>query len=151
MIILSFAIALAQVTAQQAPKQKTNESFLDQWIQDHQVELGQRIDRIRELRALTYDQARIVYDQCLARAAASLETVAPEDVFNRARVRCSPLRADLLNGKPAQWFLAFNTLDSAKRASFPALTKQTRERLRSQLVDQARGGTETKAAPSVRE
>jgi hypothetical protein len=132
MIIPLFAIALAQLT----PQQKATENQLKQWVQDHQVEIKQRMDHINQVKALTYDQALIVYDQCLARAAASLDTVPADDVFNRAHGMCLPLRAELPNGRPSQWFLGFNDLDSAKRASFPALTKQLRERLGSQAATQ---------------
>jgi len=131
MIVPLLAIVLAQITPQQQAEQKATEDQLKQWVQDHQVEIKQRIDHLNQIKALNYDQALIVYDQCLARAAASLDTLPPDDVFNRAHGMCLPLRAELLNGRPSQWFLGFNDLDSAKRASFPALTKQLRERLGS--------------------
>ena len=86
-------------------------------------------ERLNRIRALSDDQALIVYDQCLARGAAKAShTAAPEDaIFNMAYAGCLPLRIDLLANQPAARFLAFKSLDDAKRASFPALTKQLRE------------------------
>lgn len=136
MIVPLLAIALARLTSQQEAEQKASVNQLEQWVKDHQVDIRQRIDRIKQINALNYDQALIVYDQCLATAAASLDTVPADDVFNRAHARCLPLRAELLNGRPSQWFLGFNDLDSAKRGSFPALTRQLRERLGSQAATQ---------------
>lgn len=85
--------------------------------------------RLMRIHALTDDQALIVYDQCLARGAAKAShTAVPDDaVFNVAYAGCLPLRIDLLANQPAARFLAFKALDDAKRASFPALTKQLRE------------------------
>lgn len=131
MLLPLIAIAL-QLTPQQDAAQKASEDQLKQWIIDHESEIKQRIDRINRIKALTYDQALIVYDQCLAKAAASQDSVPPEYVFDRAHAMCLALRAELLNGRPSQWFIGFNALDAEKRASFPALTRQLRERLRVQ-------------------
>lgn len=95
---------------------------------------------MNHVRALTYDQALIVYDQCLARAAASLDDEAPEHIFDGALAMCLPLRAELLGGRPPQWFVGFKELDAAKRASFPALTRQLRERLRAHSVNTGTSG-----------
>lgn len=134
MMIALLFLALTQLTPRQEAEQKANESALDQWVRDHQVELRQKFERMKRVQALTYDQAIIVYDQCLARAAASLHDVPPESVFNRALALCLPMRAELLNGRPPQWFFGFKSLDDAKRASFPALTRILREQLRAHNV-----------------
>lgn len=125
------AIALLQLTPQQEADQRSAGNALDQWVKGHQVELRQEMDRINRVRALSYDQALIVYDQCLAHAAASLDDVAPDALFGRALATCMPLRAELLDGRPGSWFVGFRDLDAAKRASFPALARKIRARLRN--------------------
>ena len=131
MLIPLIAIAL-QLTPQQEAAQNASEDQLKQWVKDHESEIKQQTDRINRIKALTYNQALIVYDQCLAKAAASQDSVPPDHVFVRAHAMCLSLRAELLNGRPSQWFLGFNALDAAKSASFPALTRQLRERLGAQ-------------------
>jgi hypothetical protein len=124
---------LIAIALQLSPQQEANEDQLKQWVKDHQSEIKQYMDRNDRVRALTYDQALIVYDQCLARAAASLKDVPPDNMFDRAHRMCIALRAELLNGRPPQWFIGFRDLDAAKRVSFPALTRQ----LRGQRAPQA--------------
>jgi hypothetical protein len=128
MIIALLAVALIQLTPQQQAAQKASEDQAQQWIKDHQAELRQRVDRSKQVSALSYDQALIVYDQCLARSAAALDNIPPDALFGRALQMCLPLRAELLNGRPPAWFVGFSNLDAAKRASFPALARQVRER-----------------------
>lgn len=130
MLAALLSMALLQLTPQQEADQRAAGNALNQWVKDHQADIRQQFDRMNRVKALTYDQALIVYDQCLAHKAAALNYVAPESLFDRALTLCMPLRIELLNGRPAQWFIGFKDLDSAKRASFPALARQIRERIR---------------------
>ena len=129
MISLLLAAAAAQLTPRQAAEQQAFAAEAQQWVATHQAELRAIAEHQRQVRALTYDQALIIYDQCLAHAAAALDDVPPDTVFGQALARCMPLRVELLSGRPTTWFFGFRDLDTAKRAAFPALTRQWRERM----------------------
>lgn len=82
--------------------------------------------------ALSVAQVEIVYDQCLARAAANASrTDAPaEAIFGIAQSACADTRAMLLvrsGGAAAQ---PFDAIDAERAASFPAQTSQLREMMR---------------------
>jgi len=82
--------------------------------------------------ALSVEQAEIVYDQCLARAAAKASrTDAPaEAIFGIARSACADARAMLLVQSGGAAAPLFDAIDAERAASFPARTKQLRDTLR---------------------
>ena len=79
---------------------------------------------------LSLEQAAIVYDQCLARAAvrASRTDASDAAIFGLAHADCAPLRAQLLAGRAdnAELRRIFAEIDAGKATTFPALTRRIR-------------------------
>ena len=87
------------------------------------------------LSSLSADQAAIVYDQCLARAAVrASRTDAPDTgIYALAKGECATTRAGLIAGREtdAQRAGVLNAIDADKQATFPELTRKVRERRRA--------------------
>lgn len=83
--------------------------------------------------ALTDEQAAIVYDQCLARAAAraSRTDAADTAIFGLARAECAGQRTDLLRAAGPERGRIFDAIDANKEAGFPEATRKVRERRRA--------------------
>jgi hypothetical protein len=81
---------------------------------------------------LSTQQAAIIYDQCLARAAAraSHTDAADDAIYGLAKQACAATRANLLAGHETdrERVTALAAIDADKQANFPALTKKIRER-----------------------
>jgi hypothetical protein len=82
---------------------------------------------------LTDEQAAIVYDQCLARAAAraSRTDAADTAIFGIARVECAGARSGLLTGAAPERARIFDAIDADKEAGFPEATRKIRDRRRA--------------------
>jgi hypothetical protein len=82
--------------------------------------------------ALNHEQAAIVYDQCLARAAgkASRTDAPPGAIYGMARTACADTRAMLTAGGDSSRTQILDSIDAERAASFPARTKQFREMMR---------------------
>ncbi|HEU0097750.1 MAG TPA: hypothetical protein VFQ67_03150 [Allosphingosinicella sp.] len=82
---------------------------------------------------LTDEQAAIVYDQCLARAAvrASKTDAADTAIFGLARTECGGQRTDLLRGAGPERARIFEAIDSDRQASFPEATRKVRQMRRA--------------------
>jgi len=83
--------------------------------------------------SLTDEQAAIVYDQCLARAAAraSRTDAADTAIFAIARSECAATRIGLLRSGGPERIRIFDAIDSDKEAGFPEATRKVRERRRA--------------------
>lgn len=80
---------------------------------------------------LSVEQAAIVYDQCLARAAvaASKTDASDSEIYPRARAACAETRA-MLAGNPNA-VPVLDSIDSERSASFPERTRKLREMRRA--------------------
>ena len=116
--LLSFALAVS------APQQTFTPA--------QEAYIKREMERYKQLKSLTNEQALIVYDQCISRAGVTLSRtdLADEAVYGQARLQCTPLKVDLLTGSSVERFAQFKKYDEDKSAAFPALTKQIRERRR---------------------
>jgi hypothetical protein len=80
---------------------------------------------------LRTDQAAIVYDQCLARAAvrASRTDAADDAIYGLAKQECAATRVSLLAGHEGdkERITVLTAIDADKQANFPALTRKVRE------------------------
>ena len=80
---------------------------------------------------LTTEQAAIVYDQCLAHAAAqaSRTDAAPEAIYGLARTACSQTRAHLTEGRApdSELVQVLDAIDRERSATFPERTRRIRE------------------------
>jgi hypothetical protein len=83
--------------------------------------------------ALTDEQAAIVYDQCLARAAAraSRTEAAETAIFGIAKAECARQRTGLLGAAGPERARIFDAMDADKEAGFPEATRRVRERRRA--------------------
>ena len=83
---------------------------------------------------LTTEQAAILYDQCLARAAAkaSRTDAADEDVYGLAKTACAPTRLSLVAGyePSSERVQTLDSIDEERAATFPERTRKLREMLR---------------------
>ena len=88
-----------------------------------------------QARALTVDQAAIVYDQCLARAATSASrTDTPEsDIFGLAKTACAETRTMLASDAASGTAVlaALDAIDAERAVSFPERTRKVREMRRA--------------------
>jgi hypothetical protein len=89
---------------------------------------------------LTEGQAAIVYDQCLARAAAQASrTEAPDDqIYPAARAACAETRAMLLRDSTPDARPALDSIDAERAASFPERTRRLREMRRAREQQEGR-------------
>jgi hypothetical protein len=92
--------------------------------------------------AVTTEQAAIVYDQCLARAAvrASRTDAADDAIYGLAKAQCASTRTALLDGAmgDAKRVAVLDAIDADKQARFPALTRQIREQRKAREAEMAR-------------
>ena len=83
---------------------------------------------------LTTDQAAIIYDQCLARAAAGAMRAgtSPEDIYQLARAACTQTRTLLVAGQDpdSERVRVLSEIDAERAATFPERTRRFREMLR---------------------